>query len=284
MAYQEISTGYKPEFTLGGLYHGFNAANAEDLSKEELIKQFLANQHSQVQNPLDEQTTAQNLLANHYKTSPDYQTGMRDTISGQGMSNMAAGTTAKNLQQFKEKAQQAEFESQAAQQGLFANMYKGLGTQYDQSVPVDQRIASGEQSIGLANTLAEIDPTYIQKKNLLDFRGDDALELQDRRNAGIKERGEKERADPKYKEQLAQAFRTMANPNASKQEIYEAELFIYLDRQSRLASNPGAYAEGVDLSKLSGGKIPVRPAPVTQQPRPQAPGAVSDDELMDKYK
>jgi len=53
MAYQEISTGYKPEFTLGGLYHGFNAANAEDLSQEELLKQYLANQREQQMQPLD---------------------------------------------------------------------------------------------------------------------------------------------------------------------------------------------------------------------------------------
>jgi hypothetical protein len=91
MAFQEISTGYKPEFTLGGLYHGFNAANAEDLNKEELIKQFLANQHAQVQNPLDEQTSAQNLLINQHKADPRYgaaqigiQEGQRDTQTAAG--------------------------------------------------------------------------------------------------------------------------------------------------------------------------------------------------------
>lgn len=283
MAFQEISTGYKPEFTLGGLYHGYNAANAEDMDKQELIKQFLANQHAQVQNPLDESTTFQNLLANHYKTSDDYQTGMRDTIAGQGMSNLAAGTTAKGLQQFKQAAGQAELESATAKDRLFGNMYKGVGTQFDQSLPEPQREADAQQANILANSLAENDPAYIQKRNLLGQKGDDALELQDKRNEAIRARGEKERADPKYKEQLAQAFRTLASTTASKQEQYEAELFIYLDKQSRLASNPGAYSEGVDLNALSKGKIPVRPAPVTQQPRPQAPGTLSDDDIVAKY-
>lgn len=167
MAFQEISTGYKPEFTLGGLYHGYNAANAEDMDKQELIKQFLANQHAQVQNPLDESTTFQNLLANHYKTSDDYQTGMRDTIAGQGMSNMAAGTTAKNLQQFKERAQQAELESQAAQQGLFANMYKGIGKQHDQSLPEPQREAGGQGAYILADTMSRVDPKVMAQERLL---------------------------------------------------------------------------------------------------------------------
>jgi len=53
MAFQEISTGYKPEFTLGGLYHGFNAANAEDMSQEEILKQYLLNQREQQMQPLD---------------------------------------------------------------------------------------------------------------------------------------------------------------------------------------------------------------------------------------
>jgi len=53
MALQEISTGYKPEFALGGLYHGFNAANAEDMSQEEILKQFLLNQREQQMQPLD---------------------------------------------------------------------------------------------------------------------------------------------------------------------------------------------------------------------------------------
>ena len=53
MAFQEISTGYKPEFTLGGLYQGYNAANAEEIDKQEMIKAYLANQREQQMQPLD---------------------------------------------------------------------------------------------------------------------------------------------------------------------------------------------------------------------------------------
>lgn len=48
-----IETGYKPEFGLGALYQGFNAANADQSAQEELLKQFLANQREQSMQPLD---------------------------------------------------------------------------------------------------------------------------------------------------------------------------------------------------------------------------------------
>jgi hypothetical protein len=51
MALPTIDTGYKPEFGLGAVYQGFNAANAEQGAELELIKQFLANQREQQMQP-----------------------------------------------------------------------------------------------------------------------------------------------------------------------------------------------------------------------------------------
>lgn len=48
-----IDTGYKPEFSLGALYQGMNAANADMSAQEELIRQFLANQRETAMHPLD---------------------------------------------------------------------------------------------------------------------------------------------------------------------------------------------------------------------------------------
>lgn len=53
MALPTIDTGYKPEFGLGAVYQGFNAAHADMSAEEELIKQFLANQREQQMQPLD---------------------------------------------------------------------------------------------------------------------------------------------------------------------------------------------------------------------------------------
>lgn len=86
-----IETGYKPEYGLGALYQGFNAANADQMAQEDLLKQFLANQREVSSQPIDIEQLKQNLAAGEYRTTPEYQIGMRDTISGQGMSNLAAG-------------------------------------------------------------------------------------------------------------------------------------------------------------------------------------------------
>lgn len=48
-----IETGYKPEFALGALYQGMNAANADMSAQEELIRQFLANQRDAQMLPRD---------------------------------------------------------------------------------------------------------------------------------------------------------------------------------------------------------------------------------------
>lgn len=53
MALPMIETGYKPEFGLGAVYQGFNAAHADMSAEEELVKQFLANQREQQMQPLD---------------------------------------------------------------------------------------------------------------------------------------------------------------------------------------------------------------------------------------
>ena len=53
MALPMIETGYKPEFGLGAVYQGFNAANADNSAELEIIKQFLANQREQAMQPLD---------------------------------------------------------------------------------------------------------------------------------------------------------------------------------------------------------------------------------------
>ncbi len=53
MALPQIETGYKPEFGLGALYQGYNAANADQMAQEDLIKAFLANQRETQMQPLD---------------------------------------------------------------------------------------------------------------------------------------------------------------------------------------------------------------------------------------
>ena len=49
----QIDTGYKPEFALGALYHGMNAANTQQSAEMELIKQFLANNREEQMQPME---------------------------------------------------------------------------------------------------------------------------------------------------------------------------------------------------------------------------------------
>ena len=167
-----IETGYKPEFGLGALYQGFNAANADQSAQEELLKQFLANQHAQVQNPLDEQTTAQNLLANHYKTNPEYQQGMTDMIEGQGYSNLAAGQTAQGLQQFKEKAEKRGLENDFRVADVQNDIY-----QLDDKIGTEQnpltRMAMIKKREHLLRNLKET-PKFMGQRELGETRTDSA--------------------------------------------------------------------------------------------------------------
>jgi len=271
MAFQELTTGYKPEFTLGGLYHGFNAANAEDLNKEELIKQFLANQHAQVQNPLDEQTTAQNLLINQHKADPRYGAAQLDIQEGQRDLQTASGALAQFVLPQKKLAEQAQLENQAATEGLFSRMRRGIGQQHDQSLPEPQREAAAQQAYMLADTMSQVDPAIMAKERMFGEKLENNIDVQELRNQKNAAEVTKKISEPKYKEQLAMAFKTVANPNATPQEKYEAEMFIYFDKQNRIAANPGAYNTKVDVGQM--GSIPMTQAPVKQQEaqRPQPP-------------
>ena len=228
MALPMIETGYKPEFGLGAMYQGFNAANADQGAELELIKQFLANQHAQVQNPLDEQTTAQNLLANHYKTDPRYQTGMTDMIEGQGYSNLAAGQTARGLQPFKQSAGQAELQTQESKDRLFGNMFRNVERQGDQNLPEKEREAAAQQGFFLADTLSEIDPKFMQQKKLLGMKTDSAMDLKEldlagrQRIAGMKQAAV--RGDKTAQEALVKYLQGQMSTGKITPDEYAAEL------------------------------------------------------------
>ena len=166
MALAQIETGYKPEFGLGALYQGFNAANSDQSAQEEIIKQFLANQQSQVMNPLDAQRKMQEIDVDRYKETPEYQTGMRDTISGQGMSNLSAGQTAVGLQPFKERAGRAELESQAGEQELTSKLFSNMQRQMNPNLSDNERIAAATEANVLRDELSRTPKSIAQERIL----------------------------------------------------------------------------------------------------------------------
>lgn len=112
MAINQIDTGYKPEFALGAAFAGENAANVAMSNQLEMIKQYLANQKSQQLDPIEIAQAQQTLDSGAYKTRPEYQDAMTDMMVGQGMSNMAAGQTAKGLQPFRQQTEQLDLQRQ----------------------------------------------------------------------------------------------------------------------------------------------------------------------------
>ncbi len=95
MAFNPIETDYRPNFGLGAYYQGINAANAKQLTEEDILKAFLANQREEQQQPLDyiikqwDAAHAQDKL-----NSPAYRDATLSGYIGQAKSMSAAGRKA----------------------------------------------------------------------------------------------------------------------------------------------------------------------------------------------
>lgn len=167
MAIPTIDTGYKPEFGLGALYQGYNAANADQSAELELIKQFLANQREQQMQPLDVNIKGMESDRATVARSPEMLDAYQRMYTGQADTTEAAGTKAKALLPFTIASERAKAEREGAEQGLFGNMYKGIAKQYDQSLPDNERIASGQNTYALADTLSRVDPKIMAQERML---------------------------------------------------------------------------------------------------------------------
>ena len=95
MSFAQIETDYKPDFALGAYYQGINAANAKQLSEEEILKAFLNNQKEQNEQPLDLMIKQwQAAHAQDQMGSPEYRKSMLDGYMGQMNSQVAASKKA----------------------------------------------------------------------------------------------------------------------------------------------------------------------------------------------
>ena len=94
MAFNPIETDYRPNFGLGAYYQGINAANAKQLTEEDILKAFLANQREQQEQPLD--FMIKNWEAQHAqdKNTPEYRDAFMRQYIGQANSTSAAGRKA----------------------------------------------------------------------------------------------------------------------------------------------------------------------------------------------
>lgn len=91
----EISTGYKPNYALGALYQGFNAADADEASLQSIMHQYLQNQREQQQEPLDRLIKMWQAKESLGKIQdPEYLKSMLEGYKGQMNTQIAHGKEA----------------------------------------------------------------------------------------------------------------------------------------------------------------------------------------------
>jgi hypothetical protein len=209
----QIETGYKPEFALGALYQGINAANAESANKEDLIRQFLANQRSIAQDPIETQRKEyelgpaqyDNALANFKRTDPNYIPAQIAGQIGQMQTQEAAGKTASALQPFRQSAEQAQLETEKNKQGV-------LWTIQD----IDSKLAAGggEDESGKVVPFTPMQRMFMQNKR---------AQLTDQLKSTPDFAGKKELADDKIEAMLEAArLRAQASIEAAEAKASQA--------------------------------------------------------------
>lgn len=291
MALPMIETGYKPEGALGGVFAGFNAANAEQGAELELIKQFLANQREQSIQPLDvniKQTESDRATVGR---SPEMLDAYQRGYIGQNDSQNAAGSLAMGLLPFKQKADQAKLENDYGLQQNQKQVQEIDNALNDTEATfqpgVRQKLLQARQS--LINRFKET-PEFAQKRELKETGTDSAeyiAELRARQAAEIAAaRGSKDKnpwlefskLSPEKRLGTAySAITTGTNPwtmqplNDTERGIFE--MYIAQDRPvQRQKTDPKTGA--VDITGVTKGEVPTNAAP-TLMPEGAKPAAAA---------
>lgn len=150
---QNVQTGYIPEFGLGAVYAGQNAADTQTSNQLDILKAFLANQREQQIQPLDVQVKQWDAASAQDKLNdPEYREWLRKGYIGQMQSQDAAGNTAQVLAPFKQKAEQTQLENDYKRNNV-------LGTLMD----IDSKLNQG----GSPDEQGNIVPFTDQDKSVL---------------------------------------------------------------------------------------------------------------------
>lgn len=280
-----IETGYKPEFALGALYQGQNAANAQSANTEDLIRAFLANQHDVVNNPIIEEKNKeeldplryQSMLARFKMDDPNYIPAQVSGQIGQMQTQEAAGKTATALQPFKQAADQAQLE-------IDKNKQETLWTIQD----IDKKLTAGGgedeqgtvvpfnpmQRMFMQNKRAELveqlksSPEFAAKKELSDDKIEAQLEAQRIRSQGAIDAAEAKTAQAQEKalndKQLyARALMIVAGiMPATEQEKIAAAAILDRMQADAVGKNAALTNPTIDFSKMGKG-VPMTTSPAT---------------------
>lgn len=103
-----IETGYKPEFALGALYQGMNAANSDEMAQQEILDRVLSNFKKQQDAPLDYTIKQAEVEDAKTRMLPSYQDAKLRGYIGQNDTQEASGKFAQALSPFKINAEKAK--------------------------------------------------------------------------------------------------------------------------------------------------------------------------------
>jgi len=278
-----ISTGYKPEYGLGAVYQGINAADSEALNQEEIIKAYLANQREQQMQPLDVQTKQWDAASAQDKlNNPQYRKMALDGFIGQMQLQAAAGETAQLLAPFKRQTEQAQLGYDKGKldvlrtiQDIDSKLRSGGGTDEQGNVvpfsPQDK--ATMEQLrqshvADLANT-----PEFFQKQTLRnDINKSNEYIAQLKAHQTQKNKQDMtekaflnyQKAPPETRLAIAKmAIETQTNP-FTKEPLTAQEMVGWqaMFKQDALTVDEKNNARGIgktDVDKMTKGKVPTQP-------------------------
>lgn len=137
----EISTDYKPNFALGALYQGFNAANADEDNLQEIMRKYLSNQREQNQEPLDRLIKSWQAKESLGKLQdPEYLKSLLEGYKGQMNSQVAAGKKAMGTVDTEIPAINQENVNRSQMGDLLNRFYKA---QYEQEPSTEQQGSIG---------------------------------------------------------------------------------------------------------------------------------------------
>ena len=276
-----ISTGYIPDGALGAMFMGMNAANAQDQNDQDLARMFLANQREQQMQPLDVQLKQlqvapaqfQEKLAQSKMNSPDYIPAELRGYIGQMNTQDASGQKAQALLPFQIKAEKGSLENQANDNSLL-QQFQQIDNLIQQGGDIDangvlQKFTPQQQQMAeqrrdsLMKSMSNT-PKFNQQMALQDDKQAAAMAaLEARLNAQhqdalLKLQAKESQKQMKYNEILMQAMQTVANPQMPEQEKAVAQKIIDMHRMNKLYSNPAAWENGIDITKM--GDLPIKPS------------------------
>lgn len=273
----QVNPNSLPDFALGGMFAGMNAADTQAANEQELGKMFLANQREQQMQPLDVQLKQLAIAPAEYEQSvarakqsdPDYINKLLEGYKAQMQSQITAADSGKVLAPFKTAAEQAALENEKTQQGfqwtindIDKKLQAGGGEDENGNVVpfTPGQIGFMKQKRDeLVKQMAST-PSFFQKTTLQDDKQENALLLKqmdlERKAAELEARVKAQQKQENLDKLAARMVSILSSPNSTPEQKAEASAALQTIKIQKLSENPMAYMPAADMEDITKGKIP----------------------------